>query len=117
MMPIQNMQDLGIPVGPPALTSDEYMIDCSEALLVDLVSFWNFHVYGCCKWHAALQRLRSIIDDRVQRTYDCTSQWSPPDIEWQCQNCSALVKPGILACWVCDTESISRINLKSGSAT
>jgi hypothetical protein len=81
--------------------SGTYLTECSLSLLEDLISSWNFHVSGCCAWHASLKHLMGMIN-QMKDFRCCHDEWRP-DVVWQCRKCTALSVSGAPedACWLC----------------
>merc|ERR1712110_1248208 len=100
------MHDLGLALPGPWKQSDDYMTECSLSILQDLISAWNFHCVGCCVWHAQVDRLASLVR-RLRTFHCCEDRWKPPNIEWQCQICTALHSATSAQdlCWLCMTPS------------
>ena len=81
--------------------SGQYLTECSLSILEDLLSSWNFHVKGCCAWHASLKHMEGML--RVMQTLrSCQDKWEP-DVSWQCLTCTALSGSNMPAdaCWLC----------------
>lgn len=108
--------------GQPYAESDTYLRQCSQSLVEDLVSSWNFKVQGCCAWHASLRHLNGLIDS-MKTLHQCREKWRP-EVLWQCQHCTALHGPNHPAesCWLCyepcepsDAEDVLVSTLSSDS--
>lgn len=93
-------RDLGLAFGPRFAPSTAYLTECSLSMLDDLVSCWNFHEEGCCRWHATLRRLSDHIA-QMHCWHSCTDQSWPPECSWQCSSCSAVLNAETTECWLC----------------
>jgi hypothetical protein len=97
----QALGHCGPAVGHPFIESGKYLRDGSASLLEDLLSSWNFSVQGCCKWHANVHYLQSVLHD-LRSLHKCSENWQP-DVVWQCRTCTALhggSHPDD-SCWLC----------------
>merc|ERR1712232_73543 len=89
----------------PFAKSDQYLMDCSNALIADLLMAWNFEWSGCCARHSALRLLsKAILQMEVE--HSCQIPWPKDMPEWQCQTCQALhyTSGAEDACWICCAE-------------
>eukprot|EP00928_Gymnodinium_smaydae_P011068 TRINITY_DN14136_c0_g1_i1.p1 TRINITY_DN14136_c0_g1~~TRINITY_DN14136_c0_g1_i1.p1 ORF type:complete len:528 (-),score=56.13 TRINITY_DN14136_c0_g1_i1:263-1846(-) len=88
--------------------SNNYTVQCSQAMLEDLILSWNFEGTGCCTWHAALDRLASLVTD-MGPWHACDDDWPgiASNVSWQCNSCMALVREQLDAssCWLCCAPS------------
>jgi len=93
-------RDLGCAFEPRFGPSTAYLTECSLSMLEDLVSCWNFHEAGCCRWHSTLRRLSEHIA-KMHGWHSCTDQSWPPECSWQCSSCSAVLNAETAECWLC----------------
>jgi len=84
------------------VSQDEYLSNCAQSMLEDILTSFNFELNGCCQWHASLRVLSQWLND-MHTWYTCIEPWPKTRPAWQCETCSALISSSEddTVCWMC----------------